>query len=165
MPSILKELPAVTWLAGKNFTFNGKSFKVGDEVPEVNEFPRLEVFVRTRTVIPVVDKTEDLPFQFRHTVMTRERASRKLGLEQADQPHAEPNPDPEVSEEDETDGLGYNPAHHDVDEVLEFVDQHPDEVLSVYALEESGRKRKSLIYKLDKILNQQAEEEHTKEES
>lgn len=151
MPSILRDLPAVGWIAGKNFTFNGQQYKVGDEVPDINEFPRLEVFVRTRTVIPIVEETQELPFQFRHMVMTKERAAAKLGITFDSAPAtAEPTqPD-----------LEFNPADHDINGVLEYVEENPDEALSVYALEEEGKNRTTLLKKLDEVLNRQAEQEN-----
>jgi len=171
MPSILRDLPAVAWVAGKNFNFKGKSYQVGDEVPEINEFPRLEVFVRTRTVIPVVDSIEDTPFQFRHTVMTRERAQHKLSIGHpaggpSDRKHSETtvrdlgNTSAEQESAEEVDENEFNPANHSIDEVMEYVEENPDEVLSVYALEEQGKDRPRLKKKLDEILNRQAEEEN-----
>ena len=178
MPSILRDLPAVAWLAGKNFTFQGKEYKVGDEVPEVNEFPRLEVYVRTRTVIPIVESMDDIPFQFRHTVMTRERAVKKLktgnaGGGEADTVLAErtlrvveePAEQPSESQVEETElpqaftaqENEFNPADHSVDQVIDYVENNPEEAITVYEAEEQGRKRKTLLAQLDEFINNEGE--------
>src|SRR3954468_7690401 len=112
MAGYLAQIPAISWVAGKNFNYKGVSYTVGDEIDEIKDFPRLEVFVRTRHVIPIVETTDDLPFQFRWTVMTRARADQKLGVTTAHPAQV---------------GL-YVPGDHTVQVVLDYVDQHPDDV-------------------------------------
>ena len=78
MPSILAQLPQVGFLASKNFTLLGKKYEVGDEVPEAKGFINLEVLVRTRFLMPVVDNYDELPFQFRRMAFPRDIAYKKL---------------------------------------------------------------------------------------
>lgn len=84
MPSILSKLDHIGFIAGRPFVFNGEAYQVGDEVDAAG-WSNLETLVRTRHLIPVVDDPARLPFQFRRTVVTRERAYQKLGKEQPKQ--------------------------------------------------------------------------------
>lgn len=164
MPSIMYPNDKVTYIARKNFKLGDKQFKTGDDAPEMNDHPKLEVFVRNGYVIPVVEDKEDLPFQFRRTVMTRELAYKKLRIgNPAGAPTGIPRDPGGTNEFQENDGLAFNPADHNIEEVLDYVDNNPDEVLSVYALEEDGKNRPRLLSKLDERLNKQAAEENEEE--
>ena len=159
MPSILRDLPAVSWVAGKNFNFQGTNYKVGEEINDINEFPRLEVYVRTRHVIPVVERTEDIPFQFRHVVMTRERANRKLqsghpGGGPADVPVSTPVRDLGSTTE-EPENSAYDPSDHTIDDVLAHVGEDSQKATEIYVAEEQGKNRSTLLAKLEDIINKE----------
>lgn len=158
MPSILTQYENVDFIAGKPFVYNGTVFDMGDDVPDAKRYGNLESMVRSRRLIPVVDEYSKAPFQFRRTVMTRELALRKLGLGEGGLRQTglsqTKNDDPEPLAEGE-----FNPAEHTADQVLDHVDEYPDELLSVYALEEKGKARSTLLKKLDDRLNRQVETE------
>jgi hypothetical protein len=160
MPSILRDLPAVSWVAGKNFNFKGTNYKVGEEIADINEFPRVEVYVRTRHVIPVVERAEDIPFQFRHVVMTRERANRKLasghpGGGPADVPVSTPVRQLETDEKSERTDQGYDPSDHTIDDVLAHVGEDSQKATEIYVAEEQGKNRSTLLTKLEDIINKE----------
>lgn len=158
MPSILTQYENVDFLAGRPFTYLGTAYKQGEAVPEAKTFNNLETLVRSRYLIPVVDDySKHAPLQFRHEVKPRELALRKLGIDSGKE-HLEddqPVPTPLTVPEDESNE--FNPADHTIEEVLDFVDEYPDELLSVYAQEEEGKARSTLLKKLDDRLNEQVD--------
>lgn len=239
MPSILYGNADVDFIARKNFRLDGVDYTTGDDCTEINDHPKLEVFVRNGYVIPVVDDKEQLPFQFRRTVMTREMAYKKLRLgnplgstsnrlrgekdwsqgntgvidplqtlndptyapvmdrdhtvdgegtpvhvmpkdgapepqepvtepfeatpvdpeaSPASEPESEPVEVPLSETEQELDENEFNPRNHSIPEVMEYVEENPEEVTSVYVLEEQGKNRSSLLSKLDEVLNTQMNE-------
>lgn len=163
MPSIFTSpnYEAVEFLAARPFIFNGTTYNLGDLVPDAKSWAQLEVLVRSRRLVPVVDDySADAPLQFRREVKTRELALRKMGLtEQNELPALET---PENTEHDAAPFTAqdneYDPGAHNVGEVLDYVDEYPDELLSVYALEEQGKARPRLLKQLDDRLNKQVEE-------
>jgi hypothetical protein len=45
--------------------------------------------------------------------------------------------------------VGYDPAAHTVDEVVEFAEEHPDQVTDIYAAEAAGKNRSTLLSHLE----------------
>lgn len=82
MPSILAQDPYehVEFIAARDFTWGDISYTMGDDVPEAKTFGNLESMIRSRRLIPVVDDYDKAPVQFRRTVLTRDLALTKLGL-------------------------------------------------------------------------------------
>jgi hypothetical protein len=58
MPSQLLVNDKISFVACRNFSSQGKSYEVGDDFPQ-EDARNIEVFVRARYVIPVVDSIED----------------------------------------------------------------------------------------------------------
>jgi hypothetical protein len=61
MPSQLNKNDKVSFVAARNFSSRGKDYQVGDDFPQ-EDARDIEVFVRSRYVIPVVDDIEDKKF-------------------------------------------------------------------------------------------------------
>jgi hypothetical protein len=183
MPSILHSNEKVSFIVRKGFVLNGKKYTTGEDIPEINDHPKLEVFVRNGYVIPVVDEENGLPFQFRHTVMTRELAYHKLKVgnprgvagtevradlaKEPEKEEFEATPvDPTQTEEtaDDADSVEFNPADHNIDEVVGYCEcAETEDVLDIYTLEEGQKNRPNLLKKLDTILNDRLEEEKPNE--
>lgn len=171
MPSILTKYDRVEFLAGRPFTYSGVEYQKGDPVDNAKSFNNLESMVRSRYLVPVVDDySKDAPLQFRREVLTRDLALRKLGIsgegvtegrqgsgeggaQQGFATSVSGNDAPETSDE-------FDPGKHSVSGVLDYVDEYPDELLSVYALEEQGKARPTLLKQLDDRLNKQVEEDN-----
>lgn len=79
MPSNLYLNEDVTFIAGRNFTFAGEKFEVGDEFDQELAPGRIEQLVRTRHVYPVVDDRADKTRFFHREVHVREDIDRILG--------------------------------------------------------------------------------------
>lgn len=163
MPSILYPNDKVSYIARKNFRLGDKEFKTGDDANEMNDHPKLEVFVRNGYVIPVVESAEDLPFQFRRTVMTRELAYLKLRLGNprgGELKRVEEVKEPEQTNAESTDEVEFDPTDHNIEEVVAYAEEaETDVILDIYALEEGGKNRPTLLAKLDTILNDRLEKE------
>jgi hypothetical protein len=54
-------------------------------------------------------------------------------------------PDEEGEEEASDVDVGYDPAAHTIDEVKEFVTEHPEEISDIYDTEEAGKARVTLL--------------------
>lgn len=61
MPSQLYNNSAVEFICARNFVFNGAEYSLGEEFPQENAGKSLEVLVRTRHLIPVVDDWGNKP--------------------------------------------------------------------------------------------------------
>jgi hypothetical protein len=161
MPSILHKNDNVEFIARKNFTLNGVEYKTGEDVPEMNDHPKLEVFVRNGYVIPVVEDKDKLPFQFRHTAMTRDIAYLKLrlGNPKGSESNLRRAGVSETPQPVDDSGEEFDPKDHTVDEVLQYCRENPNEIADVYVLEEQGKNRSTLLSGLDEMLNTNEEEQ------
>jgi len=155
MPSQLYKNDNVDFLCARDFVWNGVQYKMGDDFDPSVDVGRIELLVRTRRVIPVVENSSVKPRHWHREVRIRSDVEKRLGVSRD-----VVTPLDQTPAEDKTEGLGFDPSEHTIDEVLDYVENHPDEVLSVYALEEQGKNRSTLKAKLDEILNQQAEAEN-----
>ena len=158
MPSQLIKNDNVDFLCARDFVWDGVQYKMGDDFDQDIAIGRIELLVRTRRVIPVVENSKVKPRHWHREVRIRSDVEKRLGVSR-DVVTALDQTSPDETE-DKTDGLGFDPSEHTIDEVMDYVENNPDEVLSVYALEEQGKNRPTLKAKLDEILNQQAEDEN-----
>jgi len=78
MPSQLYTNEAITFLCARPFTWNGHDYSILDEFPQEEGKGRIEVLVRTRRVIPVVDDYGDKPRHWHREVQLRENVEKKL---------------------------------------------------------------------------------------
>jgi len=170
MPSALVNNSNVSFICARDFVWEGETYKMGEDFDQNIAIGRIELLVRTRRIIPVVDSTDVKPRMFHREVRLRSDVERRLGVSSRDVVTQLDQTDPDQTSErsdsdsvDTTEGLGFDPADHNIDEVMEYVEEHPGEALSVYALEEQGKNRPRLKSRLDEILNQQAEEENEEE--
>jgi hypothetical protein len=162
MPSYLTKHPEVSFIARKNFTMSGEQFKTGDDVPQMNDHPRLEVFVRNGYVIPVVESTDQLPYyQFRHTAMTRAQAMFKIGLgpkpsndETLNLKGADPSEAPSPASDDSE---PFDPGQYKIEEVLAYVGDDPQKAETVWGLEVDGKGRPTLLDKLSAITTEESD--------
>lgn len=80
MPSQLINNSAVYFMCARDFTFNGKDYKMGDIFDQDESLGRIDTLVRTRRLIAVVDDGGDKPRHWHHHVWLRSEISKKLGL-------------------------------------------------------------------------------------
>lgn len=170
MPSILRPDANVTYWARKKFSFKGKTYTTGDVCPEFDDAYRLETLVRAGFIIPVVKDKSKLPFQFRRTVMTEAVARTKLRLGNPagdhDGQHIKGNKttakltgtDPNAPEltEPEPDERVY-PHDYNTEQVVEYAQEHPEDVVRLIDEEENGKNRKGLLEKLNKLFEENEE--------
>ena len=157
MPSQLIKNDNVDFICARDFVWNGVQYKLGEDFDQNIEVGRIELLVRTRRVIPVVEDSSVKPRHWHREVRIRSDIEKRLGVSRDVLTPLDQTPP------DKTEGLGYDPSEHSVNDVLDYVEDHPDEALSVYALEEQGKNRSTLKSKLDEILDRQAEEENKEE--
>lgn len=79
MPSQLYANSDVTFVCGRNFVYNGKSYVTGTDFDQEDAVSNIETLVRTRFIIPVVDDTSTKPRHFHREVRLREDVLTKLG--------------------------------------------------------------------------------------
>jgi hypothetical protein len=161
MVQLLKN-DGISFVAAKNFVYAGVPYVMGQEFPQ-EEARNIETLVRARFVIPVLEEGHLKPRHWHTHVRTREEAEEYLNRERvqlvwptpesvaeteaedvadAEDPAEEPAADPEPPESlEET----YDPAEHNVDAVLEYLDEHPEQRDAVLAMERAGRGRKGLL--------------------
>lgn len=135
MPSQLYNNSNVEFIAARNFTYAGKDYEIGESVPQDEIVHSLEVLVRTRRVIPVVESTETKPRHFHREVRIKSDILDRLGVKEQPKKAAK------------KDGP-FNPAEHNVDEVLEYLtadgisDEDYERVLQA---EREGKARKGIL--------------------
>ena len=174
MPSQLYTNEAISFVAAKPFHYRDADYAIGDDFPQ-EEANNIETLVRARFVIPVVDDIDDKPRHWHGHVRTREEAEEYLNRSQVqlvmpepyhvpDQqidldvlthPETTPEPTQESSTESGVDEgqpeppesleETYDPGEHNVDAVLEYMDEHPEQRDEVLAMERSGRGRKGIL--------------------
>jgi hypothetical protein len=79
MPSQLYANSDVTFVCGRNFVYNGKSYVTGTDFDQEDAVSNIETLVRTRFIIPVVDDTGTKPRHFHREVRLRDDVLAKLG--------------------------------------------------------------------------------------
>lgn len=80
MPTQLYTNRNITFICGRNFTWNGTEYKLGDEWDQELSVGRLDSMVRSRYLYPVVDSTDEKPRHWHHHVHVREVLEKKLGI-------------------------------------------------------------------------------------
>lgn len=171
MPSQLLKNDKISFVACRNFSSQGKDYQVGDDFPQ-EDARDIEVFVRARYVIPVVDDIADKA-NIRHwhkeirpkdevlERLARDRVQLKMPHEydsdevvaldvlthpeQTPEPTRESSDEPGVSEDQEPQAEEFDPADHTVSEVKSYLAAHPEDADRVLAAEEAGRGRKGLL--------------------
>jgi hypothetical protein len=129
MPSQLFNHDAVSFICGRNFTYNGKDYTVGQDFPQDEFVSNPETMVRTRYVIPVVDSLSDKPRTWHREVRERGEILERLGV-------------------------AYHPAEHTVAEVKEFVEAHPEQAPEILEAEQEGKDRATLVPVLEEAADQ-----------
>jgi hypothetical protein len=167
MPSQLLKNDKISFVAARSFSSKGKDYQVGDDFPQ-EDARDIEVFVRARYVIPVVDSIEDkqhIRHWHRH-IRPKDEVLERLAREhvQLVMPtppdsdevvnipvltHPETTPEPAVEAESESASEEpeeeYDPGEHTVAEVNTYLEEHPDETEDVLARERNGRGRKGIL--------------------
>lgn len=149
MPSILTEYENVDFIASRPFTYNGTKYELGDDVPDAKGFGNLESLIRSRFLVPVVSETAHKPFQFHREVKTKDLALRKMGID----PDAPKEPEEEVVPEPEGE---FDPGSYTINEVMAYVDAHPDQTQDIYDREHEGKGRSTLLNKLNDRLQEES---------
>lgn len=81
MPTQLYTNDAISFVCGRNFTFGGADYRVGEDFDQELHPGRLDQLVRTRHIIPVIDSWSDKPRHWHRHVQLRENVLKKLGSE------------------------------------------------------------------------------------
>lgn len=156
MPSQLIENDNVTFLCARDFVWAGVEYKMGDEFDQTVDVGRIELLVRTRRVIPVVEDSSVKPRHWHREVRVRSDIERRLGVSRDVVTALDQSPPSEGTST--TDSDEFDPAGHTIPEILDYVEDYPDEVTSVYELEEKGKNRSTLLGQLDEIINETVKE-------
>lgn len=170
MVSQLLKNDAITFVVSKPFSSRGKTYEVGDDFPQ-EDARDIEVFVRARYVIPVLEDP-DAKINIRHwhhELRPKDEVLERLSRERVQlvmpEPYHEPDSNevvdldvlthpettPEPTQESDTEsGAGgasdeFDPTDHTVNEVLEYLQDHPEDRDRVLAAEEAGRGRKGIV--------------------
>ena len=154
MPVFLEKHDGISFVCAKNFTYSGVRYGIGEDFPD-GEAKNSETLVRSRYIIPVIEDDDDRPRHWYRHIQKKSLVLQKLGRGSHLLNKPERVPEVEVPQAEESDE--FDPSDHTIDEVLDYVENYPDEVLSVYTLEEEGKHRKTLLAKLDEILNKETE--------
>lgn len=134
----------VSFICARNFTYAGEEYTIGEDFPQENA-TNIQTLVRTRYVIPVVDDLNDAPRHWFRDVRVRSDVLAKLGVSGE---HLLNKAAPE-----------WNVSDHIADDVIEYVNQHPELLLDVLNAEKNSEKpRTTLIAKLEKMLPDPEEE-------
>lgn len=154
MPVFLEKHDGIHFIAAKNFTYAGEEYQIGADFPD-GVANNAETLVRARFVIPVIEDEDDRPRHWYRHIQKRSVALGKLG--RGSHLLNKPERVPEIDQAEGDDSGEFDPGDHTIDEVMDYVEDNPEEVLSVYALEEEGKNRPTLLAKLDTILNERTE--------
>lgn len=131
MPSQLYTNDNVSFICARNFTYNGKDYKRGDDFPEEDLVTNVETLVRNRFLIPVVEDMSDKPRHWYRDIVTREFALKKLGIEKPEE--------------------AFDPSEHTVLEVVAYLesDISLEEHERVLQAERDGKARKGILTDTD----------------
>jgi hypothetical protein len=166
MVSQLLKNDKISFVVCRNFSSQGKDYEVGDDFPQ-EDARDIEVFVRARYVIPVVDSIEDKQF-IRHwhkeirpkdevlERLARDRVQLAMPLPpDSDEvvnldvlTHPETTPEPEATEETPEEAPEedqFDPGDHTVAEVQAYLAEHPEDRERVLQAEAAGRGRKGIL--------------------
>lgn len=182
MGSALLSNDRVTFVACRNFSSRGKDYAVGDDFPQ-EDTDKIEVFVRARYVIPVVEDLADRPkYWYKEVRLKSDVLERLLGdrtqlmmpegqepdsedvvaLEVLTHPELTPEPEgeggdvfePEEPATEDGEEVGgdtepaadlFDPGEYTVVEVLDYLNEHPDDEERVLAAEAAGKARKGIL--------------------
>lgn len=125
MPGILYNHDAISFICGRNFTYNGKDYKMGEDFPQDDFITNPETLVRNRFVIPVVDDLSDKPRPWHREVKERGQVLASMGV-------------------------AYEPSEHTVAEVKAYVEEHPDQAPEILEAEQEDQDRATLVPTLEK---------------
>jgi hypothetical protein len=84
MPSQLYNNEHIWFMCARNFTWNGKDYKLGEKFDQDVAPGRIDLLVRTRRVVAVVKDTAHKPRHWHHHVWLEKDAKKKLGLLKSD---------------------------------------------------------------------------------
>lgn len=138
----------ISFVAGRHFRTGGRPYIPGEEVPDARNWKNLESCVRSRYLIPVSDDVSELHPRFQRDVKNKEFMLDRLKFD-PEKTWVEPEPEPEV--------LEYNPDMK-IDDLLGYLDEHPQDVENVLAMEREHKNRPRLISKLEERLTAPEEE-------
>lgn len=143
MPLTLNRFPdEVAFVAARDFNFDDQSYAKGDVIPDAKTWMKLEILVRNRYVIPVIEDRNNAPKMFYREVKTPEAAEHILRM---------PINWGDGGESEET----FDPSEHTISQVLAYVQTNPDRLYAVYEAEESGKNRSTLIRQLEDLIAEQ----------
>jgi len=80
MPSQLINNDNVSFICARDFVYAGEEYKLGQDFDQEIAVGQIELLVRTRRLIPVVEDSSVKPRHFHREVQIRENVLRKLGV-------------------------------------------------------------------------------------
>jgi hypothetical protein len=153
MPSQLEKNAGIYFLCARNFLYKGHEYKIGDTFPDY-EANNVEILVRTRRVIPVVDDYADKPRHWYREVQLASNVKRKLGLAREEGRESIRHTELFSAFRAGTDGTAtdvYDPSDYKINEVLTFAEQHPDMIGELIESESNKKNRSTLLAKLEEM--------------
>lgn len=79
MPSQLHRNSAIHFICARDFVYDGVEYKMGDDF-DLDLGAKLDMLVRTRRLVAVVDDSKDMPRHWHHHVWVKHDIKVKLGL-------------------------------------------------------------------------------------
>jgi len=151
MPSQLIDNEGISFVCAKSFKWRDTEYEMGDDFPQ-EEANNVETMIRSRFLIPVVDDINDKPRHWHREIQQKDDALARLRQEvvQIVMPEQTPAPTEQSSAptQETTDaggGGGYDPGEHTVTEVLDYMEDYPDQADAVLDREIAGKNRKGIV--------------------
>lgn len=153
MPSQLEKNHGIYFLCARNFLYKGHDYKIGDTFPDY-EANNVEILVRTRRVIPVVDDYADKPRHWYREVQLAANVKAKLGVAREEGKESIRHSELFSAFRTGADGTVsdvYDPGDYKISQVLEFAESHPDMIGELIESESNGKNRSTLLAKLEEM--------------
>jgi len=146
MPSQLIDNQGISFVCAKSFKWRDTEYEMGDDFP-AEEANNVETMVRSRFLIPVVDDINDKPRHWHREVQVKDDALARLRQEvvQIVMPEQTPETTAETTAETTEADAGFDPGEHTVTEVLDYMEDYPDQAETVRAREAAGKNRKGIV--------------------
>ena len=148
MPSALVANDKISFIVARPFSSRGKDYAIGDDFPQ-EDSDKIEVFVRARFVIPVVEELTDKPRHWHREIRPRDEVMARLRRDHTQLVMPAETPADESAEEQvelvDTSDEPFDPSEHTVIEVQDYLGEHPDDTERVLAAERADRGRKGIL--------------------
>lgn len=120
MPTQLYKNEAIDFICARDFTYAGVDHKTGTDFDQDIDPGRLEMLVRTRRIIPVIDEYDDKPRHWYREVQLRKNVLAKLKSRNYGS-----HPETKVWKDEETHKVGRQGTPTDVGDATEYEERFP----------------------------------------